>query len=242
MRSNTVQRRTAVSIFLGALLGAVLGVSVLALAAGRVVDGGVGVGDSGPAFVVGQGSLHLLVVVAGAVAGAVLGLVGFAAGREAAPDSERMSMGPMAILGAGVGAAMAFGAARAALGAAADIEAGIVTLSFFRAGIVALVAGAVTGAIVGGTAERLSRPEALGLEGVAWPSSPGAFVKDALTAVGLPGLALAVGAVLVWGFSEILLGADHTTGLILFGGVSALILAGAAALAALPLRRRGDEQ
>lgn len=236
-----MQRRTAVSILLGALLGAVLGVSVLALAAGRVVGGGVGVADAGPAFQVGRGALNLLVLVAGAVGGAVLGLVGFAAGREAAPNSRRISMGPMAALGAGVGAAIAFGAARAALGAGADIEAGVVTLTVFRAGIVALVAGAVTGAIVGGTAERLSRPEALGLGGEAWPSSPVAFARDALTAVGLPGLGIVIGATLIWGFSEVLLQSDHSVGLVLFGGVSALILAGAAALAALPPRGGSPE-
>jgi hypothetical protein len=68
-----------------------------------------------------------------------------------------------------------------------------------------------------------------------------AFVRDALTAVGLPGLGIAIGAALVFGFSRILLESDHSVGLVLFGGVSALILAGAAALAALPPRGR-DEQ
>jgi hypothetical protein len=238
-----VPRRTWFAIIIGSLVGAVLGVTVLALAAARVLEGGLDAvtdasGRSTPVFQVTQGAMYLLVGVAGAVAGSILGLIGFAVGREAAPDEPRFSAAPLVIIGAGVGAAIGFATARAGVGAGGDIAAGFVTLSVFRAAVVALVAGTITGGIVGGTVERISRTEALGIGGEAWPRSPGAFLRDAAAAMGRPALGLALGAVIVFGLSRVLLESATEVGLIVFGGVAALILFGAAVIAANP-RNRG---
>ena len=232
-------RRTWFAIIIGSLVGAVLGIAVLALAAARVLEGGLDAvtdasGHSTPVFQVTQGAMYLLVGVAGAVAGSILGLIGFAVGREAAPDEPRFSAAPLAIIGAGVGAAIGFAATRAGVGAGGDIAAGLVVLPVFRAAIVALVAGGITGGIVGGTVERISRTEALGIGGEAWPRSPGAFLRDAAAAMGLPAIGIALGAVIVFGLSRVLLESETEVGLIVFGGVAALILLGAAVIAGNP--------
>lgn len=225
-------RRTLFAIFIGSLVGALLGVGVLALAASRVLDGGLGAvfdasGRATPVFQVTQGAMYLLVAVAGAVGGTVLGLIGYAVGHEAAPDEPRFSPLPLALIGAGVGATIGFAATRAAVGAGGSIAFGIVSLSPFRAALVALIAGGITGGIVGGTVERISRPEALGIGGEAWPRSPAAFMKDAVTAMGLPSLGIALGAGIIYGLSRILLESEAGVALIVFGGVAALILLGA---------------
>ena len=87
--------------------------------------------------------------------------------------------------------------------------------------------------------ERLSRPETLGLGGAAVPRSLGDFVRDGAAAVGIPAAGLTVGAALVFVLSRVLLEADETTALIVFGGVAALVLFGTALIAANPPRRRG---
>lgn len=225
-------RRTWFAIFIGSIVGAFLGIGVLALAAARVLDGGMGVivdpaGRANAVFQVEQGAMYLLVVVAGAVGGSILGLIGYAVGHEAAPDEPRFSPGPLATIGAGVGAVMGFAATRAAVGAGGSIEFGIISLSPFRAAVVALVAGAITGGIVGGTVERISRREALGIGGEAWPHSPGAFIHDAVAAIGFPALGIVLGAGIIYGLSRILLEAEAEVALIIFGGAAALILLGA---------------
>jgi hypothetical protein len=236
-----VPRRTWFAIFIGALVGALLGIAVLALAAARVLDGGLEAvtnGRSTPVFQVTQGAMYLLVAVAGAVAGSILGLIGYAVGREAAPDEPRFRAGPLALIGAVVGAIIGFAATRAAVGAGGSIDDGFVILSVFRAGLVSLIAGAITGGIVGGTVERISRTEAIGIGGEAWPRSPGAFLREAAAAMGLPALGIGLGAVIVFGLSRVLLEAETEVGLVVFGGAAALILAAAAFIASRPPNRK----
>lgn len=236
-----MQRRTAAAITIGALLGGIVALAVLALAAGRVITGGVGLSDGGTAvFHVSEGAMDLLIVVAGALAGLLLGAVGYAVGKEAAPDSPRVSLGPLLILGGITGAVIGFGVARAALGLTADRFAEVATVSVYRAALVALASGAVTGGVIGGTVERLSRPEALSLGGEAWPRSPVEFARDALSAMGLPALGLVVAVAGVFGLSRVLLDASKELSLIIFGGVAAVVLFGAALIAARPPRRGGE--
>jgi hypothetical protein len=181
--------------------------------------------------------MYLYVTVAGAVAGAILGMFGYAIIAQADPESRRYRLGPIAVLGALIGAPVAFGAARAAVGLAGDIVANTVVIGVFRAGVVALVAGALTGLLIVVAMERLARPETLGASGVAVPRSLGHFVRDGVAAVGLPALGLVIGAALVFGLSRVLLEADKTVALIVFGGVAAGVLFGTAFIAAHPPRR-----
>jgi len=237
-----VFRRTFVAAVAGSVAGAVLGILALALAAARVLDAGLTVPlrDDGlieASFAVGQAGMYVLVLVAGALGGAILGMIGYAVTTQADPAARRYRMGPIAAMGALVGAPVAFAAARAAVGLAGDITSKTVVLPVFRASLVAAAAGAVTGLLIVVAVERLSRPDVLGMGGAAAPRSLGQFVRDAAAAVGLPAIGLIVAATLVFGFSRLLLEADKSVALVAFGGVAALILGGTALVAGRPPRR-----
>ena len=238
-----MQRRFVIASGLGALIGGVAALGILALVAGRVIEGGVTavvldetIGRARPTFEVTQGAAYVLILVVGAVAGLLLGGLGYAVGRETAPEESRLSLTPMLVVGAATGAMVGFASTRALLGIGARTELGLLSVSVFRATIVAVLAGVVTGAIVAGTAERLSRSELLGLEGEAWPSSPAAFTRELMTAMGLPAVGALVAAVIVGGFGWLLLEVPHEVGIWLFGGVAAVILAVVTLLAATPPR------
>lgn len=242
-----MHRRTWSAIALGGTLGAILGLAVVALAAARVVGSGIEAvvfdettGATRATFLVGQAGMYTLIVVAGALGGAVIAALGYAVGALGGGEGDRFALTPLTIIGAFAGAVIGFAAARTAIGVGGTITEGVVSLSVFRAAMVALIAGGTTGIVVAGTVERVGRPEILGFEGPAWPNNPVAFVRDALVAMGLPALGLVVGLGIVFVLSQILLEADKTTSLIVFGGVSALVLVGAAAIAAMPPRRRNS--
>jgi hypothetical protein len=233
-----VQRRTVSAIAIGAVLGGVIALAVLALSASRVIESGVDLTAGGqPVFQVGEGAMDLLIAIAGALSGALLGAIAYAIGNESAPDSPRVSLAPLLILGAVIGAVIGFGVARAALGIAADRNAEIATVTVFRAAMVALAAGAVSGGVIGITVERLSRPEAFSFGGEAWPTSPLDFSREALRAMGLPVLGMVLTVAVVFGLSRVLLDASKEVGLIVFGGVAAVVLFGAAFMASHPPRR-----
>ena len=242
-----MQRRFAIASGLGALIGAVSALGVLALAASRVIESGVdavvldeAIGRARATFEVTQGGAYILIVIAGAVAGLVFGAVGYAVGREAAPDENRIALTPLLVVGAVTGAIIGFASTRVLLAVGARTELGLLSVSVFRAVVVALIAGAITGAIVAGTVERMSRADLLGLEGEAWPSSPIAFLRETLTAVGLPGAGALFAAVIVGGFGKLLLEVPHEVGIWLFGGVAAVILVLATIIAANPPGGRSD--
>ncbi len=230
---------------MGGTLGAILGLAVIALVGGRVIGSGVGTvlieGEPARAtFLVSQGALYILVIVASSIGGAIIAAVGFAAGKLAGPESERFALRPLVVIGAIIGTVIGFAAARTAIGVGGSITAEVVSLSVFRAAIVAIVTGAVVGTVVGGTVERVGRPEVFGFSGSAWPANPVAFLRDAMAAMGLPTLALVVSLAVVFVLSRVLLEADKTTSLIVFGGSAAIVLFGAAAIAALPPRGKRD--
>jgi hypothetical protein len=230
-------------MILGAAVGAVAGIGALALAASRIIEAGlaatVGANDVARAeFVVSQGGLYILVIVSGLIGGTLLGALGYSVAREAAPDAQRVALGPLAILGGGAGVVVGFAVCRALVGLTADISGGVVTISVFRGTIVALAAGAATGLVLGGAVERLAHSEVYGFGGEAWPANPVAFLRDAAVAVGFPVLALVVGSLAVWGLSTVLLESSKQVALIVFGAAAAAVLAVAAFFAARPPRER----
>lgn len=236
-------RRTWSATFLGGLLGAVLALGVVALAAAQVIGSGldsvqIPAEPARATFLVTQAGLYTLVLVAGALGGVVIALVGFGAGTMADPENERFAAGPLAVIGGLAGAVVGFAAARTAIGVGGTISDGIVSLSVFRAAMVALVTGATTGMVIGGTVERVGRPAVLGFRGAAWPSNPLAFARDAVAAMGLPTLAILSGLGIVFVLSRVLLESEANAGLVIFGGVAAIVLFGAAAIAAMPPRKR----
>jgi hypothetical protein len=238
-----MQGRTWTAAILGSALGGALGIGALALVSARTIHSGLAFPEAGggPAFVVGRGPMTLYLLIAGALAGLILGAIGYAAGRSADPTERRYGAGPLIALGALTGSMVAFAATRTTIGALASILEGVVTISVFRASIVALVSGAVTGAVVAVAVERMSRPQLFRFGGEAWPAHLGAFIRDSATAIGIPMVAVGVGAAVVFGLSRVLLGTSHLVALIIFSAAAALVLFGAAAVAARKPGRSSDQ-
>ena len=236
-----MNRRTLVAGALGLLVGAAMGLVAFAFAAARTIDHGLVLGQSGASFVVGRGSMTIFIMLAGAAVGAVLGTLGYGVGRLADPGERRYGIGIITALAAGTGALVAFGASRAAIGASAtSILDSTVTITAFRAALVAVITGAVTGLLVATSMERMARPMLYGFGGEAWPASRGEFVRDAISAIGFPVVSVGVTAAIVIGFSQFLLGVSHTTALIGFSAAAGVILFGASVIAGREPRRRSD--
>lgn len=232
-------RRTFAAAAAGTGAGAFLGILALALAAGQVATSGLGVTESGaPTFAVTQAAMYTYLLLAGAVGGSLVALVGRFAG---ANDESRHGPNPVALLGAVSGAVLAFATARTAVGIGGDITSGIVSITVFRAAILSLVIGATTGLTVAIAAERLGRPAALGVDGEAAPASAGAFLRHAAVSAGLPIAGLLAAVASAFGISRILLGADRSIALAVFGGLAAALLAGAAFVASRAPRRRSRD-
>jgi hypothetical protein len=238
-----MRRRTWAAAGLGTLAGGVLGLVSLAFAAGRVIDAGVVRGPdpgSGALFLVGRGSMTILILVAGALGGAAIGGIAYAVGRLADPRERLYPAGPILLLSAVTGGVVAYAASRAAIGAAAhSIVDGTVMITVFRAAIAAVITGTVVGFTVGAGVERMARPSLYGFGGEAWPTSAGAFLRAAAPAVGLPVAAIIGAGAAIFGFSRLLLGASHLVALVLFSAAAAVILFGATAIAAREPKRRG---
>jgi hypothetical protein len=238
-----MRSRTLAAGALGTLAGAVLGLVTLAFAAGRVIDAGVAPGTQpgdATVFVVGRGSMTLLILVAGAFGGTVIGAIAYAVGRIADPRERLYPVGAVLAIAAATGAFVAYAASRAAIGAAADsILDGTVTITVFRAAMAALVTGLLVGGVVGAGIERMSKPSLYGFGGEAWPASTAALLRAAAPAIGIPVVGIVVAAAAVFGFSRLLLAASHIVALTLFSLAAALILFGAAAIAAREPKRRG---
>jgi hypothetical protein len=236
-----IQGRTSTAALLGGLLGAVLGIGALALAAARTIDTGLTLAPQprgGALFEVGRPSMTLLILLAGAVGGFIIGAIGYAVGRSADPTERRYRAAPLIALGAGTGAIIAFAASRAAIGAAAtSIVDNVVTISAFRASLVAVVTGAVTGLVVATTVERMARPALFQFGGEAWPAHLGAFIRDSATAILIPVVGLVAAAAIVFGLSRALLEWSHLVALVIFAGTAAAVLFGAAAIAARQPKR-----
>jgi len=220
--------------FTGALL-ALVGMAVFGSRVGlRSVDGilidpGTGRGRSD--FVVSSGGMYLGLLIVAMLGGLLIAALVYAFGREDDPAGIRFPLRyllPTAAITAGV---MAYAALRAGLGAVADIESGVVTISVFRLVVVILIAGFVGGAATASVVDALARPGFLGFEGEAVPSSPAAFVREMVSAIGTPTVALVIVAVFAVGLSQLLLNLHGAASVAAFSIVAAVVL-GAAALAA----------
>jgi hypothetical protein len=235
MRSNRLRATTY-----GALAGALAGLGLLVFWTGRValssIDGVLltGVARGRSVFAVSSGGMYLLVVLSGIVGGLAIAGITYALGREAEPDSPRFPLGYLLPAAAAASAIMAYGVLRVGLAVSGDISEGVVTISVFRMAVVAVTAGAVAGAITARAVDALARPAFLGLEGEAWPSSPGLFARETVRALGGPIVATVTVAVLAIGLSQLLLALHGAAVVVVFSVAAALVLAGAAALAYLP--------
>ena len=230
----------------GAAAGTLLALSGLAVFGSRMALGSVEGILLEPAtsrgrsdFMVSSGGLYLGLLIVAMLGGLLIAGIVYAFGREDDPEGQRFPLRyllPTAAITAGI---MAYAMLRAGLGAVADIEAGVVTVSVFRMIIILLVAGLVAGGATASVVDALARPGFLGFEGEAVPASAAAFMKEMLSAIGAPTIALVVIAVFAVGFSQVLLELHGAASVAAFSIVAGVVLALAALAAYRPWDKSG---
>ncbi len=250
-------RRSIAIATAGAVAGAVISLMLLVLASLFVAEtapGAIVLSESQSIaraqFVANAGAVYLLVVVGFAAAGALLAVLTATLAGRVFPDVPRFRPAGVTVAGALISMVVAYSTLRAGFGAVAviytDPVAGgtTITISVFRALMIALIVGAVAGSTTAISAEYLSRPVAVGLTGPAWPKTAARFVSESMPAMAIPILAIVIGFVIVIVISQILLTGEESMknfSVVAGIGISALVLAVAAFVASHPRRDNGNE-
>lgn len=182
-------------------------------------------------FVISSGGLYMAVLVLAVLGGLLIAGIVYAFGREDDPDGSRFPLRYLLPTAGITAAIMAYATLRAGLGATATIENGTITISVFRMIVVALITGLVAGGVTASVVDALARPGFIGFEGEAVPSSPRAFMKEMMSAIGAPTIAVIAIAIFAISLSQVLLSLHGAGSVIAFSVVGAIVL-GAGALAA----------
>lgn len=237
-------QRNALTPFLqGALGGLALSIGFLAYFGGTTALTTVDIGYPGrasePVFVADQVSMWLLVLLLGGLGGLLIAAITSGAGRARNPAATRFRFLYVAPVGIVLAAVTAF--ATVSLGvelAGSETEGTIVVPVAAMVGIAAtagLIAGLVTAPIV----DALAQPTVVGEANQATPVSSKAFWMDLGGAVGVPILAIAVGALLAVSLAQILLNMDSADlAVAIFAAAGAVILGGTTLIALRPWDRR----
>jgi len=240
-------RSRAAIAAVGAAAGTVAALGATALAAGFLVDGAAQAVvvnqrlESSRALIEAQDvHLFLYVVAAGVVAGALISALTSMFAAQADPAQARLGVGPLTVIGGLVGAVMSYSALRVGIGVGGQIDQGLVTISAFRAIVIFASAGAVVGAVSSLLAERLSRPEVVGVGSESWPTNRAAFIKESMPALLIPLLTLVVVAAMVFGMSEALLAGNNVLAVSLATAISLTVLGVGAFLAYSPRGHDSD--
>lgn len=179
--------------------------------------------------------LGLVVLLAGAVGGFLVSAVTYAMGRTQDPDTSRLSFAVIAPVGILLPAVLSFAVVSLGVtlfGTSAD---GVVVVPVVSFVVVAAIAGLISGTVTVPIVDGLARHSAIGDANEATPSSATAFWLDLGRAVGVPALAIAVGALLAIGLAQILLNVESTVVTVgVFAAAGALVLGGTALLALRP--------
>lgn len=224
---------------LGAIGGGAIALLALAISIGRLglhtpVDNG-----SGPVIQVTSGSLYLLVLIVAALAGLLIGAIGYGVGAAAEPDAPRFGLRYLLPVSSIAAVIMAYAVLRIGVGGFGDINGGVVTISVLRMAITVLVMGAVSGGTTSGIADALARPEVFAFGGEALPSSSSEAARAMMAAVSAPLIAAVVTATFAIPLSLVLLELEGDAATIAFSAVGAIVLAGTTIAAARPWDKGG---
>jgi len=182
--------------------------------------------------------IGLLVFLAGAIGGLLVSAMTYAVGRAQDPDTPRFSFPVVAPVGILLPAAVSFAVVSLGLSAFGTSLNGIVAVPVAELVVVAAIAGLIAGAVTVPIVDGLSRQSSIGDANEATPSSSEAFWSDFGRAIGIPAVAIAVGALLAIGLAQVLLNADSTAVVVsVFSVIGALILGGTTLLALRPWDR-----
>ncbi|RPI24397.1 MAG: hypothetical protein EHM57_02770 [Actinobacteria bacterium] len=225
-------RRPAQSLLLGAVVGALIAMGLMAFFGSFTALTTVSIGAKAE-FVASQAAMTLLVLFCGALGGLLIAALAYGFGRMMEPDAGRF---PLRLLLPGamvLSAVLSYASVSLGVTLVGDVSAGIVTVPVAEMVGIVVIAGVIAGAAATPIVDALARPASIGPRNEATPVSSKAFWSDLMGAVGVPLLAAAIVASLAIGFSQVLLNAESTiVSVAAFSGIAAVIL-GATTLIAL---------
>ncbi len=198
----------------------------------------VAVEDGVASFTAGTALMGLIVFVLGALGGLIIAGSAYVTGRARDPNAPRFAFGWLALVGIVLGGSMAFGAVSLGVTIGGESVSGTTTVPVTALVVSAAVAGLLGGAITAPVVDALARPSYFGDVSAATPVTSGQFWSDMVAAIGIPALAITIGALLAVGLAELLLTAESTAASVaIFSVVGALILGGTALFALRPWDR-----
>ena len=222
---------------LGAIAGAVVALTGLALLVGRTGLHSVVQVDGGAVVQVSAGALYLLVIVVSSLLGLLIGSIGYVVGVPADDETLRFRLRFLLPVAAATTALLAYSVLRIGIGGFGEIDGGIVTIGVQRLALTVLLMGAVAGGVTSGVVDALARPELFGFDGEALPGSAKALMTSMMSALGPPLVAAAIAAAFAIPLSILLLELSGNKAVVLFSIVGAIVLGGAAIIAARPWDR-----
>ena len=238
--SAVTTRNPAVPYFVGSVAGTAVAMALFAVIVGAtslttVSIGNRATGESLPELTATGSLIGLLVFLAGAVGGLLVSASTYAVGRAQDPDTPRFSFPVIAPIGILLPATLAFAVVSLGLSLFGTSLEGIVAVPITAFVVVAATAGLVAGAVTVPIVDGLSRQSTVGDPNEATPSSSEAFWSDFGRAIGVPAVAIAIGALLAVGLAQVLLNADSTAIVVtVFSVIGAVILGGTTLLALRP--------
>lgn len=233
-------RNPAVSYVVGSVAGVGVAMALFAVIAGATSITTVSIGDAAtgralPELTATGSILGLVVFVAGAAGGLLVSAATYAVGRAQDPDTPRFSFPVIAPIGILLPATLAFAVVSLGLSLFGTSLEGVVAVPITAFVSVSAAAGLVAGAVTVPIVDALSRHSSIGDPNEATPSTSEAFWSDFGRAVGIPAVAIAIGALLAVGLAQILLSADSTAVTVtVFAIVGTIILGGTTLLALRP--------
>lgn len=227
---------------LGALGGLIVAIALLAFFGAYTAIDTVEV-DGVASFIASTSYMGLLVFVLGAAGGVIIAAFAYVAGRARDPNAPRFAFGWLAIVGIVLGGSTAFATISLGVTIGGERLSGTVTMPVTAMVVSVAVAGLLGGAITTPIVDSLARPATFGVENAATPATSGAFWADMGRAIGIPVLAISIGALLAIGLAELLLSADSAVvSVAVFSIVGAVILGGTALLATRPWDRGSEAE
>ena len=233
-------RNPAVPYLVGSVAGVGVAMALFTVIVGATTITTVSLGDAAtgqtlPELTATGSLIGLLVFLAGALGGLLVSSATYAVGRAQDPDTPRFSFPVIAPIGILLPAALAFAVVSLGLSLFGSSLDGVVAVPITAFVSISAVAGLVAGAVTVPIVDALSRHSSIGDPNEATPSTGEAFWSDFGRAVGIPAVAIAIGALLAVGLAEILLSAESTAVTVsVFAIVGAIILGGTTLLALRP--------
>ncbi len=194
--------------------------------------------DGVATFTASAPSMGLLVFILGAIGGIVIAAFAYVVGRARDPGAPRFGFGWLALVGAVLSGSAAFASVSLGVTIGGTNTLGAVSMPVTSLAVAAGVAGLIAGAITAPVVDALARPTYFGSVAAATPVTSGEFWGDMARAIGIPTIAVAIGALLAIGLAELLLSTDSATvSVAVFAAAGALILGGTALFALRPWDR-----